>query len=324
MTKAVFMKRAVIGLILMALVVFSGCAREDATSSRSADYKDQPQNMIAPEDEGVSSNDPEQGGGGGGKKEEVSLDNAIEVTERKIIRNAILQLESEKPQETQKKIVDIANANGGYVLESNARQADNELRNQNRFSVILQVPSAKFDTALSEIRKTGIRVISETVKGQDVTEEFIDVEARLKTKKALEARFLAIMNRANSVKDALEVERELATVRTEIERIEGRKRSLENLTSLSKVTVHIVPPTAISASSTGFWYQLQDAVSDGFEGALTFVLVLVRVLIALIPFLLIVVLPVLLLLRYLWRKYRQNRMARAAAAEVDKITDDIE
>ncbi len=92
----------------------------------------------------------------------------------------------------------------------------------------IRVPSEKFDETLNEIRKNSNRVIVETVKGEDVTEEFIDIEARLKTKKALEEQFLEIMKRSNSVEEALNVQRELAEVRGEIEQIEGRKRFLEN------------------------------------------------------------------------------------------------
>lgn len=315
------MKKILLHSLIAVGFICSACPSEPSSDQAyvSNTAAEQARNTSAP---------PE--GGGGGDKDESSLrvaeasTNPVEIKERKIIRNANLRIESGSPQETQKKIVGIANANGGFILESKTLVTDDQVRNQNRFSVILQVPSDKFDSVLAEIREAGGRVLSETLKGQDVTEEFIDVEARLKAKKVLEERFLEIMKRAGSVKDALEVERELESVRTEIERIEGRRRSLENLTSLSKVTVDVIPPSAISASSTGFWYQLKDALNDGFEGALTFVLLLVRIFITLIPFLLIIVLPVLLVLRYLWRTYKRNRQARVEKEEIERLTDDIE
>lgn len=182
-------------------------------------------------------------------------------------------------------------------------------------TMTVRVPSAKFDEALSEIRQTASRVIVESVKGQDVTEEFIDIEARLKTQKALEAQFLEIMKRSNSVEDALNVQTEIAQVRGEIEKIEGRKRFLESQASLSTVKIKLQSPTAFSANSTGFFYQLKEAFSDGFDAALNFILILVKVLIALLPFLILIVLPIYLLIRYILRKNRKQKLASDIARE---------
>ena len=73
----------------------------------------------------------------------------------------------------------------------------------------VRVPAEKFTETVEEIRKTAARVVVETVKGQDVTEEFVDIEARLKAKKQLEAQMMEIMKRAGSVEDALNVQKEL-------------------------------------------------------------------------------------------------------------------
>ena len=75
-----------------------------------------------------------------------------------------------------------------------------------------------------------------------MTEEYIDLEARLRAQRALEAQFLEIMKTANKVSDALEVQRELANVRSEIERVEGRRRFLENQSSLSTIKVVLQTP----------------------------------------------------------------------------------
>ena len=229
--------------------------------------------------------------------------------ERKIIRNAELQLESDKPDEAQRKIGEIANQFGGFVVESQKRSSDLSAVETDTITLTIRVPAEKFETALSEIRKTASRVIVETVKGQDVTEEFIDIEARLKAKKALEQQFIEIMKRSNSVEDALNVQRELANVRGEIEQIEGRKRFLENQASLSTINITIQTPTAIAGSSKGFFYRLTDSIATGFDGALSFVLGFVTVLIAILPFLLLIVLPIYLVLRYFWRKREKRKLA---------------
>ena len=85
------------------------------------------------------------------------------------------------------------------------------------------------------------------------------------------------MKRSKSVQDALNVQRQLANVRGEIERIEGRKRFLENQANLSTINITLQTPTAISGSSSGFFYEFKKAISDGIEGALTIVLWLIRI-----------------------------------------------
>jgi len=179
----------------------------------------------------------------------------------------------------------------------------------------VRVPAEKFTEAIEEIRKTASRVVVETIKGQDVTEEFIDIEAQLKAKKALELQFMEIMKRANSVEDALEVQRQLAEVRGEIEKIEGRKRFLENQASLSTTKIRLQTPAAISASGSGFGYRLTDSLGTGFDIALNFILGLVTFIIAVLPFALFIGLPAFLAARYFWRRQKRPMTVSEIAEE---------
>ena len=107
------------------------------------------------------------------------------------------------------------------------------------------------------------------------------------------------------------------TVRAEIEQIEGRKRFLENQASLSTINIRIQTPAAITGSSKGFFYRLGEAASTGFNGALTFVLFLVTLLIAILPFLLLIVLPLTLLGKYLLKRQRRAQsMVEIAREEI--------
>ena len=273
------------------------------------------------------------GGGGGGQKSSaanplavtVSLDQSVNSqidtapTDRKIVRNAELNLEADSPEQAQQKITAIAESKGGFVVESQQSSSDTRITTHDVVTMTVRIPSQKFTEALDEIRKTASRVIIETVKGTDVTEEFIDIEARLKAKKALEQQFVEIMKRANSVDDALSVQSQLAEVRGEIEKIEGRKRFLENQASLSTIKIRLQTPIAFSASSTGFFYRLQQSFSTGFDFALTFVLGLVTFLIAILPFALLIGLPGFLIARHLIR--RQNKSNSVDQIVRDEIQD---
>lgn len=259
------------------------------------------------------------------KQDQVSLETAdksqpAKPVERKIIRNAELSLESEEPEVAQQKITAIAEGKGGFVIESTQRGADVTSVKRDTVTMSIRVPSEKFNESLDEIRKTASRVIVETVNGQDVTEEFIDIEARLKAKKALEEQFLEIMKRSNSVADALNVQREISNVRSEIEQIEGRKRFLENQSSLSTIKVSLQTPKAIAGSSKGFFYRLTDSVSSGLDVALGFILFFVSALIAILPFLILVVLPIVLLIRYFLKKERSKK--RPVSKGADAIVKD--
>ena len=177
-----------------------------------------------------------------------------EAMDRKIIRNADLGIEVSAPTEAQQKVSSIAETLGGFVVtsESKLRPSGDGAKQDVEVSLIVRVPALQFKTAVEQILGLGTRVIQNKVTGEDVTEEFIDLEARVKTQKALEEQFLEIMKRASKIADALEVQRQIAEVRTEIEKLEGRKRLLGNRASLSTITVSLQSPTAIIVNTSGF------------------------------------------------------------------------
>jgi hypothetical protein len=235
--------------------------------------------------------------------------------ERKIIRNADLQLEADLPEEAQQKITAIAETKGGFVVESTQSSSNSKATTRDTVTMTIRVPSAKFNESLDEIRKTSNRIVTETVKGQDVTEEFVDIEARLKAKKALEAQFLEIMKQGKTVEDALSVQRQLADVRGEIEQIEGKLRFLENQTSLSTINIRLQTPATYSPNSSGFFYQLKEAFSSGFDFALSFILGLVTLIVALLPFFIFIILPIYLIGRYFWKRKAKTDSAKEIVKE---------
>lgn len=239
--------------------------------------------------------------------------------ERKIIRNGELALEADDPEDTQRKISSIAEAKGGFVVESNQSSSDSRVGRRDIVTMTIRVPAAKFSETLDEVRKTAGRVVSETAKADDVTEEFIDTESDLKAKRALEAQFLEIMKRANSVEEALNVQRELGDVRAEIEKLEGRKRFLENQASLSTIKIRIQTAAVFAGSATGFGAKLRESFGSGLDFAIEFVLFLVRAFVALLPLMVVVGVPIYVLVRYLRRK---NASKKAESAAPGDATDD--
>ena len=289
------------------------------------------QSEVTPQSPSAASNTAStsnRGGGGGGGRNEQQRSSIVKTSatltqaeqtqaqsNRKIIRNAELGLEAESPEDTQRRIAGIAESKNGFVVESNQTSSDSRLNTRDVVNMSIRVPADQFQATLEEIRQAAGRVVSETVKGQDVTEEFIDIEAQIKAKKALEAQFMEIMKRANTVEDALDVQRQLADVRGEIERIEGRLRFLENQSALSTIKVRIQTPAAISSNTTGFTYRLAESIGDGVDIALNFVLGLVTLVIGVLPFALFIGLPGFLIGRRMWRRQKQPMSVRDIAKE---------
>lgn len=233
-----------------------------------------------------------------------------EAVDRKIIRDANLSLEVAAPADAQRKISSIAESAGGFVVTSEAKRHENADPSSQGLEVtlVVRVPALQFGSTLDQIRAIGTRVVQEKITGQDVTEEFIDLEARIKTQKALEQQFLEIMKRANKVEDALEVQRQIAEVRTEIEKLEGRKRFLGNRASLSTISVTLHEPTAmVVVSSSGFGRSVKEAVRDAVDIAGAIVLFLIRFVIVMIPIVLLVILPIGLITRFSLRRARRRR-----------------
>ena len=299
-------------ILLLALLSFSCSAEQRGLSTAPVVQKDS-----APKtDEAVKTQNY------GSQQQQVSLNDVdkegstAEAADRKIIRNADITIEVPSTTDAQHKVTSIADRNGGFVVTSEAkqRQSNDPAQRTLDIKLVVRVPSNKFGTAFDEIRALAGNTPEEHVTSQDVTEDFIDLEARIKTQKALEVQFLGIMRQANKIPDALEVQRQIAEVRTEIEKLEGRKRFLENRSSLSTINVNILAPKPmIAVTETGFRQSLREAVSDSVGMASDLVLFFARFVIMMVPVCLLVFLPAGLVVRYLMRRAKRMRLAQALA-----------
>lgn len=220
--------------------------------------------------------------------------------QRKIIRNAELSLTVGSAANAQRDAAKIAERHGGYVLTSEAEGTDER---QPRVRVVFKVKAENLDSALDELRAMGKRRGSDKITSEDVTEEWIDLDARLKTQKELEARYLEILKTATAVPDLLATQKQLAEVRSEIEKKQGRKRFLENQVALSSISVSFVEEAPlISASSSAFGRAIKSAGGDVVNVSAALVVGIIRLLGVLIPVALIVFLPLFFLGRMAFRR----------------------
>ena len=105
----------------------------------------------------------------------------------------------------------------------------------------LSVPSDRFGAALDELRGLGEEVTTDTVSGQDVTREYVDLQSRERNLLAAEESLLDLYNRADDVQDALSIQRELTAVRGQIEQVQGRIQYLKKSSDMAQISLSIRP-----------------------------------------------------------------------------------
>jgi hypothetical protein len=233
-------------------------------------------------------------------------------TARRIVKKASLELAVDELGTAQAAATRIAEREGGFVA-STARDAvaEDAGRTSGSVTLTLRVPAERFTAALDALRRLGRGAGSEHVGTEDVSEEFIDLDARIHNQRELEAQFLEILKRATKVEDALNVQRELANVRTDIERMQGRRRFLEHETALSTLTLVLSPiRPLVSASFGDFSNAVARAASDTVNLGAGIVTGTIRVLGLLVPVALLLGVP-FFLMRSTFRRRAQRRLAAA-------------
>ncbi|HQF57510.1 MAG TPA: DUF4349 domain-containing protein [Candidatus Magasanikbacteria bacterium] len=190
---------------------------------------------------------------------EESIKSSVNKNERMIIKTGSLSMVVKDVNEVIVGITKYATDNGGFVVYSNIYKSGIAPTGE----VTVRIPVNVFDTGIDEIKKMG-EIKSESVNGQDVTEEYVDLDLQLKNLRAAENQFLQIMNRAVKIEDVLAVQRELTNVRGQIESIQGRMKYLSQSVELSTLTVYLSTdpnelPTLNPEDKWKPWAQVKDA-----------------------------------------------------------------
>lgn len=172
------------------------------------------------------------------------------VLDRKIIMTATLTLATDEVSQRFEDVANIAAGAGGFVASSSFGFRDEE----QVASVTLRVPGTQYQRVLAELRKLG-DVRSEQATSNDVTEQFTDLESRLRNLQRTEQQYLELLGRAQTVDEILVVQDRLSQVRGEIEQVQGRIQLLEDQVDLATVTVHLEPPAIASqpVEDDGLW-----------------------------------------------------------------------
>ncbi|MDI7269973.1 MAG: DUF4349 domain-containing protein, partial [Myxococcota bacterium] len=175
--------------------------------------------------------------------DEIALPQPSRPEQRLVIKNASVTIVADPPEDGPPKVVEIARRLGGYVQTSS------------RTSIVIRVPATAFEETLDALGEIG-RVVERTVSGEDVSEQYYDLNIRLRNALAARQRYLALLEQARTVQEALLVERELERITLQIEEFRGRLRYLRDRISDSTIRIGFVgeydEPTEVRPGPIGW------------------------------------------------------------------------
>jgi len=265
--------------LLMLLVVTAACSGADSDGGGDGASADMIREADAPSGRARALSTSSEGGGGSGggsADQEFALGEApapapataarLPKFGPSVIKTATIGIGLPKAEisDALTEAISIAGRHGGFVLSSNTGR-------ESRGTLTMRIPSQSFETALAELEELG-KVRSENISGQDVGQDFVDLEARLRNWESQEAVLLRLMDRAESVQDTIRVQGELSRVQLEIEQIRGRLRFLRDQTSYGTITASF-GPVAPAPSTPGRFAKAWERAVDLMQGFVEAVIV---------------------------------------------------
>jgi hypothetical protein len=218
--------------------------------------------------------------------------------DRTLVRTATIELSAGDVLKTVDQARDIAATEGGYAGKEDVRDTTATL--------VLHIPSDRFDGALDDLSKLG-RVTSREQSAEDVTEQVVDLESRIASQRASVDRVRTLLARASTVDEIVRIEQELTTREADLESLEQRRQALAGQVAMSTVTMGITksdaPPPPAPQESSGFVAGL----SDGWHAFLDAGAVTLRVVGAVLPFAVVLGIPAAFVFR--WRRRRTTASA---------------
>jgi hypothetical protein len=251
----------VIGLLQAALLV--ACEQPKATSDETgkpgnAAY-DKADNPVALGTVGQRTTSPKEVSAASPPGDQWFHPTAVDPASRLIIRTGQASIEVDSLESSMAELRRIVLRAGGFVADASVQSGRNQLRSA---TLELKVPASRFDELTEGLQPLG-RLQFVNVGAEDVSEEFVDLTARAANGRRLEDRLVELLRtRTGKLQDVLTVERELARVREEIERMEGRLRFLKTSAQLSTLSVNLYEPPPLVASHPG-----RSVIGEAFKTA---------------------------------------------------------
>jgi hypothetical protein len=269
-------------VVCIAIAVISGCTSLPGGTSKSS---------VSPVGAGY-------GGGGGGSGVAQSSDANIgysgvapmpvptsppqsgglpgQGVDTKIIKTAVVDLEVKNVTGAVETIREIVNQRGGYLSTTNIGKNYND---QFTGTVVLRIPADQFDSALSGVKEVGT-VKSISTQGQDVTEEYVDVQAQISSYQNQISQYNLIMKNATNVKDIINIQQQIDQVQVSLDRLNGRLKYLNSQIDYSTITVTLQEPEPVGGQRG---HDFVTAINEGINGFFSVIDVIIILFLSLIP-----------------------------------------
>lgn len=257
--------------------------------------------------------------GAPGVKSEFAVD--IPQVERIVIKNAELSIAVSSPPDSMDRISRMAEDMGGFVVSANLYQTRlSSGAEVPRATVTIRVPAERLNEALERIKdETEQPVIHENVSSQDVTEDYTDLQSRLRNLEAAEEQLMEIMDSASKTEDVLAVFNQLTQVREQIEVIKGQIQYYEQSAALSSITVELLPNEAVQPLSIGGWQPVgvaKNALQALIRAGQFLVTAAIWIVLFVLPVLAVIIVPIYLIVRGLlrWRHRRKGKVSEPTSS----------
>ena len=270
-------------LNILIITIFIGCAGENDLENYSGSKMSTSSEMAVMEDIRVS-----------------APPTSLNIEEKKIQRNANLSIEVKNLDDSINKLNEIILLLNAEIISSNKGGAD---FGQPYSNIRIRVASNNLNSAIGEFKKLATKIISENVYTNDVTEEFIDTEARLNIMKSTEDRFNLLLSKSETVEEIIQVEKELMRIRGDIESLEGRLNYLSKTTDTSEINLNLNEKIPVTGES----WKINESFTSALQNLSSFAKNLADFLINVIVFIpFIIALAILIIIIRRFTKKKKN------------------
>lgn len=239
--------------------------------------------------------------------------------DRLVIMNADLTIVIPDPQAKLQAISQMATSMGGFVVSMNMDQTT--LQNGQTApegSISIRIPSGKLDDALKQIKAEAIEVRNETQTGQDVTQQYVDLQSQLDALQAAETQLTAIMQNATKTQDVLDVFNQLESYRQQINVIKGQMQYFQQASTYSLINVTLIAEQTVQPIEIGGWKPegvARDAIQSLIRFWQGFVNFLINFFLLVLPILITIFGPIALIIWAIITLVKHNRKKKAPAAK---------
>lgn len=239
---------------------------------------------------------------------------------KKLMYKANIVMEILDYGKAQSEVRNMVTLSGGYIVNFSETESVSEKGG----TFIVKVPASGFSSFLNRLENIAHENLQRSIEGQDVTEEYVDLESRLKAKQIMEEQYVNFMKKATKTTDLVAFANELERIQSEIEQIKGRMRYIDQNVSYSTVEIRLyeTPDKKDDPEPSAVQAPLGKRVSQAFQGSIDVIAIIVQWIIVILSGSLPVLIIAALVLLILWLARKSGQRKREEAARKRKLLND--